>query len=73
MMGLITVVFGVVVFVYLPNNPLEATFLDDEQKKVVLNNIRENETGTENKTFKKAHIYELFFHDKHTWPMFILT
>ncbi|RLV84031.1 Thiamine pathway transporter THI73 [Meyerozyma sp. JA9] len=72
-MGLITVVFGAVVFVYLPNNPLEASFLDDAQKKVVLHNIRENETGTENKTFKKAHLYELFFHDKHTWPMFVLT
>lgn len=73
MMGLITIVFGFVVFFYLPNNPSTATFLSDNEKAVILENVRLNQTGTENKQFKKHQLYELLIHDKHTWPMVLLT
>ncbi|CAK7893281.1 thiamine pathway transporter Thi73p [[Candida] anglica] len=72
LMGLITILYGVYVMIELPNNPTSAKFLNDREKMLVLENIRENQTGTENKVFKKEQIKELCI-DPHTWPMFFLT
>lgn len=38
----------------LPDSPLSAKFLSEDEKKGVLLRIRENNTGLENETFKKA-------------------
>ncbi|CCH42337.1 putative membrane protein [Wickerhamomyces ciferrii] len=72
-MGLITVAFGIFTYFILPNNPTSANFLNDDEKIIVLEHIRSNQTGTESKTFKIKQIKELLFHDKHTWPLFFLT
>lgn len=72
-MGLLTIIFGIVMFIMLPDTPMKATFLTNREKLIVLENIRTNQTGTENKTFKRNQIWELFFKDKHTWPMILLT
>lgn len=40
---------------------------------IVIEHVRSNQTGVENKTFKKEQIIELLFKDKLTWPMFFLT
>lgn len=72
-LGCITVVFGIAVFFILPDNPTSASFLTEEEKLIVLEHIRVNQTGTETKTFKREHLIELLLHDKHTWPMFFLT
>lgn len=72
-MGLLTIIFGVYAFIVLPDSPISSKFLTDYQKKLVLENIRTNQTGTENKTFKPRQLKELLLQDKHTWPMLILT
>lgn len=72
-MGLLTVIFGVIVLVVLPDSPIKAKFLTHEEKLLVLENIRGNQTGTENKTFKRSQLREFLLEDKHTWPMFFLT
>nr|QFR37055.1 MFS transporter [Cyberlindnera americana] len=72
-LGIITIFFGIGMYFILPNNPTSASFLTEEEKLIVLEHIRSNQTGTENKTLKWEHIKELLFHDKHTWPLFILT
>lgn len=72
-MGIITVLFGICTYILLPNNPTSASFLTEEEKVIVLEHIRSNQTGTENKTFKKKQLKELFLHDKHTWVLFLLT
>lgn len=71
--GLVTVVFGIVTFIYLPDNVTNAWFLNQEEKVQVVKHIRDNQTGLENKKFKKHHVKELFFHDKLTWPMLAIT
>lgn len=71
--GLITVCFGIFVWFYLPNKVVNALFLNNDEKVLVLEHIRENQTGTENKKFKKEQLYELLFKDKLTWPMLLLT
>ncbi|ODV81218.1 putative allantoate permease [Suhomyces tanzawaensis NRRL Y-17324] len=72
-MGIITTLFGVFVAFYLPNNVTDATFLSDDEKAWVLENVRVNQTGTISKKFKKEQIFELLFSDKFTWPFFLLT
>ncbi|AOA60452.1 Putative plasma membrane permease [Komagataella phaffii CBS 7435] len=72
-MGVITFLAGLVTFIVLPNNPMSARFLSEDEKLIVLEHIRENQTGTETKHFKKNQLVELFFKDPHTWPMFFLT
>lgn len=71
--GLITFVFGIFTWFYLPDNPTSAWFLSEEEKMVVIEHVRLNQTGVENKVFKWDQIKELLFKDKHTWPMFFLT
>lgn len=71
--GVITIIFGIIVWFYLPDNVTNAWFLTEEEKSLVIEHIRSNQTGIENKTFKKAQIKELFLHDKLTWLMLLLT
>ncbi|SCU96998.1 LANO_0E14928g1_1 [Lachancea nothofagi CBS 11611] len=71
--GLITVVFGIATFIYLPNNVTNAWFLTDTEKIEVLRHIKANQTGHENKKFKKHQLKELFLHDKFTYPMLLIT
>ncbi|ABN67524.2 putative allantoate permease [Scheffersomyces stipitis CBS 6054] len=72
-MGIITSLFGVFVSFYLPDNVTSARFLDHDEKLIILENVRSNQTGTKSKKFKKSQIKELLFHDKLTWPFFLLT
>lgn len=72
-MGLVTVLFGLLTLVILPDNPTNAKFLTEEEKLIVLEHIRNNQTGTESKKFKFDQVKELVFRDKHTWPLFLLT
>lgn len=72
-LGLITICFGLLTFFLLPDNPTNAWFLNNKEKLIIIENIRSNQTGLENKTFKFEQIKELLFKDPHTWPMFFLT
>ncbi|KAK6464345.1 putative allantoate permease [Scheffersomyces coipomensis] len=72
-MGIITSLFGIFVAFYLPDTVTTAWFLNDEEKLLVLESIRSNQTGTKTSKFKKEQLYELLFKDKLTWPLFILT
>lgn len=71
--GLVTVFFGIITFLYLPDNVTNAWFLNQEEKVAVVKHIRDNQTGIENKKFKKQHVKELLLHDKLTWPMLAIT
>lgn len=71
--GLCTVLFGLLTWIYLPDNVTNAWFLTQEEKILVVKHIRDNQTGLENKHFKWGHIKELFLHDKLTWPMLGIT
>lgn len=73
LMGLITIIFGIISLFVLPDNVTSCKFLNDYEKILILENIRLNQTGTENKKFKPDKLRELLFLDKHTWPMLFLT
>lgn len=63
--GIITFLFGGFIIVYLPDNVTNAWFLNDEEKTLVIEHIRSNQTGVENKKFKKSQFKELLS-DKYT-------
>lgn len=68
--GAITTSWGIVIFFLLPDNPLEAKFLTESELRGVVDRIKENETGIENKKFKKEQFVEAML-DPKTWLLFI--
>jgi hypothetical protein len=45
--------WGIVLMLFSPDNPLTASFLTADEKRAVVNRIRENGTGMENPYFKQ--------------------
>ncbi|KAH8880125.1 allantoate permease [Thozetella sp. PMI_491] len=70
--GLATVVVGIMVILVLPDNPMMAKFLTEEEKKWAIERLRENRTGVENKHFKWHQVVECFS-DPQTWLICIIT
>ncbi|KII84625.1 hypothetical protein PLICRDRAFT_355075 [Plicaturopsis crispa FD-325 SS-3] len=56
--GLITTLWGVYVFFFLPTSPMEANFLTVEEKALAVHRIRKNHTGILNRTIKWNQIKE---------------
>ncbi|ETN42385.1 uncharacterized protein HMPREF1541_01539 [Cyphellophora europaea CBS 101466] len=63
--GLITIVVGICVLCFLPDNPMKSR-LSDAEKIFIINRVRGNETGIENKHLKWAQVKEVFV-DIRTW------
>lgn len=64
--GALTLITSACFFFFFPDSPTNAWFLNsDERAKAVLR-IKENQTGVENKHFKKEQMYEAFM-DPKTW------
>ncbi|KAL1962098.1 hypothetical protein VTN77DRAFT_565 [Rasamsonia byssochlamydoides] len=57
--GLITIIVGITVVLFLPDNPMSSRLSHDE-KILAIERLRENKTGIENKHFKKEQFYEVF-------------
>lgn len=72
LMGLITVAFGAVVLMVLPDNPMSCKFLNRDEKLALLEYLRDNQTGIENKTFKMSQLKD-YLKDPHTWLLHLLT
>jgi len=50
--------WGIVLFTFLPDSPVSANFLSLDQRRKAVERLRSNQTGVENKTFKKHHVWE---------------
>ncbi|ANB11104.1 allantoate permease [Sugiyamaella lignohabitans] len=57
-MGLVTVVCGVLVFLYLPDSPTKAKGFTDEEKLAVLLRIKDDQSGTQNNKLKGYQMLE---------------
>ncbi|KAI9826986.1 MAG: hypothetical protein M1819_007080 [Sarea resinae] len=69
--GLITMVIGLVVFLFLPNNPMSSRLSHDE-KIYAIERLRSNQTGIENKHFKPKQMVECL-RDPQTWLLSLIT
>lgn len=68
--GAMTVVWALIVGIFLPDNPVKAKFITERQKAIAIDRVRADQTGIENKTFKKEQMIEAFL-DPKTWLMFL--
>ncbi|KAJ5296942.1 uncharacterized protein N7443_007835 [Penicillium atrosanguineum] len=68
--GGMTIVYGLVVGIFLSDNPVSAKFITEREKAIAIDRIRVNQTGIENKTFRREQVIEAFL-DIRVWLMFL--
>ncbi|KAL4875887.1 major facilitator superfamily domain-containing protein [Aspergillus karnatakaensis] len=66
LLGSLTIVWAVVVYFFLPNNPLDAKWLSKREKYIIIQRKASDNTGVEAKAIKKDQILEAFL-DIKTW------
>lgn len=71
-LGVVTVLIGVVTGVWLPDTPMQARFLSEMEKVVLLRHVALNRTGIRNRGFKARQVLEVVF-DAQIWLMTVLT
>ena len=64
--GLITVAYAFVVLFFMPDSPTKTKILNEEEKLVAIERLRQNEMGMENYAWNWAHVKETFY-DLKTW------
>ncbi|KAG5366748.1 putative transporter [Yarrowia sp. B02] len=67
--GVVTIAMGVLIFFHIPDDPSKAWFLTEEERKLVVIRVRNNQASFENKKFKKYQFIEAF-KDPRTWIYF---
>jgi hypothetical protein len=68
--GSISLSWSIFAFLYLPDTPMNAWFLDDQEKFYVIYRLAENKTGIVNKTWKREQATEAIV-DPKTWIIFL--
>ncbi|KAI1336698.1 MFS transporter [Xylariaceae sp. FL0016] len=56
--GLVAICWGVIVLLIMPDSPMKAKCYSEEDKKLMIERVRGNRTGVQNKKFRKEHVYE---------------
>lgn len=70
-LGALAITCGVLVVLFLPDSPITAKFLSEEEKVAALERVRLDQGGTHNKHIKRYQIIEAF-KDIRTWIMFLI-
>lgn len=58
--GVITVFWGVFVGFWMPDSPMRARCWSEDDKRLMIERVRENQTGLQNKTFRAEQVWEAF-------------
>lgn len=69
--GCITVVWGVFLIFWTPDSPMSAKCFSEEDKKLMVERVRSNQTGLQNKKWKKSQVYEAL-RDPQTYCYFFI-
>ncbi|KAJ6599140.1 MFS general substrate transporter [Mycena vulgaris] len=72
LLGGLAIVVGIAVLIWLPDSPVHAKFLTREERIAVLERVRDDQGGTENKHLKKDQMLEALF-DVRTWLIVLTT
>lgn len=70
-LGLVTLLVGVFVLLFVPDTPMDAKFLQNEEKVALLEHIKINQTGIDNRNFHAGQIIEGLL-DPGCWCIFII-
>ncbi|TPX16512.1 uncharacterized protein E0L32_003806 [Thyridium curvatum] len=57
-LGAITVIWGVVFYLFVPDGPAQVRWLNEEEKVIAIQRLIENKTGTKSRRFVKEQVYE---------------
>ncbi|KAH7310833.1 MFS general substrate transporter [Stachybotrys elegans] len=68
--GAMTIVWACVIGYFLPDNPVKAKFVSEREKAIVIDRLRQDQTGVENKNFKRGQVIEAFT-DPKMWLLFL--
>lgn len=69
--GLITIILGVSALLFIPDSPMKAEFLTNEEKVTLLEHIKVNQTGITNEYFYSNQMWEGLF-DVGCWILYII-
>ncbi|KAF7178216.1 hypothetical protein CNMCM7691_006888 [Aspergillus felis] len=69
--GLLTVAYSFLVFVFMPDSPMEAKCLSDREKVIAVERLRANQMGIISREWRWDHVWETFY-DLKTWCWFFL-
>lgn len=58
--GSFSVLWGFFVLLWLPDSPMRAKCFSEEDKKLLVERVRSNQTGLQNRTFRKEQVIEAF-------------
>lgn len=70
-LGLVTMTVGVFVALFVPDSPMKAKFLSNEQKVALLEHIKVNQTGIDSRKFHPGQLLEGLL-DPGCWGIFLL-
>ncbi|KAM5344041.1 hypothetical protein ACJ41O_012578 [Fusarium nematophilum] len=68
--GGVTILWGIFMIFFLPGSPLTTNFLNEREREIAIDRIKDNGTGVEDKTFKWPQFREAMF-DLKTWLLFL--
>ncbi|CAI7595718.1 unnamed protein product [Penicillium bialowiezense] len=57
-LGLFTCLWSVIIGIFLPDSPISAKCFSEDEKRLMIERVRHNETGIENKKYKKYQVLE---------------
>lgn len=63
-LGGITMLWSIIIYVFLPDAPSNARFLNERQRLIAVKRVAQNETGIKNKTFNKQQAVLSFYDPK---------
>jgi hypothetical protein len=72
LLGGLAIVVGICVLIWLPDSPVHAHMLTQEERIAALERVRDDQGGTENKTIKRDQIIETLL-DIRTWLVVLTT
>lgn len=58
--GCLSVLWGIFVLCYMPDSPMRAKCFSEEDKKLMVERVRQNQTGLQNKVFRREQVFEAF-------------
>ena len=70
-LGLVTLLLGFLVWFLVPDNPMSARFLSPQEKVILLEHVKVNQTGIENHNFQQKQILEALLSFP-VWAFFVI-
>ncbi|KAG0709518.1 MFS general substrate transporter [Suillus ampliporus] len=72
LLGGLAILVGIIVLAWLPDSPVNAWMLTEEERIASLERVRDDQGGTQNKKFKKEQVIETLL-DVRTWLIVLAT